>query len=60
MAIKSAVVFVHGIFSSPRAWEPLVRLLTEDTDVSGLYEVSGGRDGHGLSGWWRFGFVVVG
>ncbi len=39
MAIKSAVVFVHGIFSSPRAWEPLVRLLTEDTDVSGAYEL---------------------
>lgn len=39
MAGKSAVIFVHGIFSSPRTWDPLVKLLTADSEVSSAYDM---------------------
>lgn len=39
MPIKSAAVFIHGILSSPRTWDPLAGLLQEDSDISSSYEL---------------------
>jgi len=40
MAVKpAAAVFVHGIFSSPRTWDPLVTLLAQDAQVSDAFDV---------------------
>ena len=32
----AAAIFVHGIFSSPAAWEPIARLIGQDEDLLGL------------------------
>jgi len=36
---ESAVVLVHGLFSSPSTWDPLALLLTQDTELSTKYDV---------------------
>lgn len=36
---QGAVVFVHGIISSPAAWTPLVRMLEKDAKVSYSYRL---------------------
>jgi pimeloyl-ACP methyl ester carboxylesterase len=36
---QGAVVFVHGIISSPAAWTPLARLLENDTKISHSYRL---------------------
>jgi len=33
------MVFIHGLFSSPRTWDPLVKLLSQDPDVSSAYDI---------------------
>ena len=35
----AAVVFIHGLFSSPAVWSPIARLLAEDGEFAGAYDV---------------------
>jgi pimeloyl-ACP methyl ester carboxylesterase len=49
---ESAVVLVHGLFSSPATWDPLALLLTQDAELSANYDVL--RFGYQSPRWkWR-------
>jgi pimeloyl-ACP methyl ester carboxylesterase len=36
---NAAAVFVHGLFSSSKAWDPLAKLLREDDEVTEIYDL---------------------
>lgn len=39
MTVQSAAVFVHGLFSSPRTWDPLLKIIAGDDEISDVYDV---------------------
>jgi predicted alpha/beta hydrolase family esterase len=39
VAPESAAVFVHGLFSAGKTWDPLIGLLAKDTQVSSSYDL---------------------
>lgn len=37
---RAGVVFVHGLFSTPRVWNDFVRLLSSDDELAGQFRIN--------------------